>query len=570
MNNSIYLKKLIGKTFNELSETSSDFITQLNINQNNLLIGGNTDYTLNALNAFNDNNLDLALYILKDHFEDLCCAKQDHNGNTILHHLVLNSENHQCVDLIKKLLKNNNNINVQNNNGETPMLIAVLNDNNNVAEIFGEAGADLSIKDNRGNYIKDETDNSDLSFVFMTTTPAKMSSTIQTDIDNNLDSDAFFGKLLNPNKKSSSNNIYQNIIRSKLDKPNNNTESNTDKYIKSLSEKYGSKSSATSDDFSATSPLKTVNNELSSNTSENSLDVNSFIKQNLIDEPTSKSNTELSSKTSVTSPLNTSVDNNSILKEKLINESTTDKSMTTGTDESKTVDTDELISAIDAIKKGQIGGKLSNKQKIIGSRKLILDSEESDDNSESSLSNKNLDYNLLYNSDSEYGNKKSMHSELSRMLQRQRDDLHHQVLDMIMSMLTAGTIEQDSKSIPASESNAKLIKAYVYRKIAENNPQLNGLDKIILFKKMSEQEIINIIKNMPDLEDLEKDIQKHIQQKKDNRPPKDSKESKKSKNSKNLDSSDLENIKPKKESKKETKKETKKESKKETKKKSKK
>jgi len=162
-------------------------------------------------------------------------------------------------------------------------------------------------------------------------------------------------------------------------------------------------------------------------------------------------------------------------------------------------------------------------------------------------------YAAFYNEDDDESGR--VKNELSRMMQRQRDNLHQQVLDMIMGMLNEGSLTHDSVVIKATERNAKLIKAYIYRKVSEKNPQMGGLDKILSISKMSEQQIADQIKDMPDLDEIEKNIQKHIEQRKSEREsaPKKSKKSKKTETSDSVDididlSETVESEKPKKKS----------------------
>jgi hypothetical protein len=96
---------------------------------------------------------------------------------------------------------------------------------------------------------------------------------------------------------------------------------------------------------------------------------------------------------------------------------------------------------------------------------------------------------------------------------RQKETLHHEVLEMIMGMLKKGTLTQSNKTIEATERNAKLVKAYIYRLVSEKNPEMGGMDKIISIKTMNENEINNMIKKMPNLDDLEESIKKHLEEK---------------------------------------------------------
>jgi hypothetical protein len=88
---------------------------------------------------------------------------------------------------------------------------------------------------------------------------------------------------------------------------------------------------------------------------------------------------------------------------------------------------------------------------------------------------------------------------------------------MIMGMLNKGLITKNSKPIEADEKNAKLIKSYLYRVVSEKNPQLTGMDKILMIKKMNDKEIIDTLYTMPDLDELEENIRKHIEEKQKNK-----------------------------------------------------
>ncbi len=190
------------------------------------------------------------------------------------------------------------------------------------------------------------------------------------------------------------------------------------------------------------------------------------------------------------------------------------------------VDTEALMEAISKISsKKEDTQKGGNKEKRSGYRKLIETSDEEISVSETSNSeySLNTDYEALYYDEKEGG----ASNELSRMMQSQKDKIHEQVIDMIMSMLNKGELVKDSEPIKANEKNAKLIKAYIYRQVSEKNPQLGGLDKILMISKMSDSQIIDIVQEMPSLEDLEKTIQKHLEEKQANRPAKSEKKTEK-------------------------------------------
>jgi hypothetical protein len=527
MNKFTNLKKHQSNNFNVLSSTSSEFISQINMNKNYLFSKGGSNHTVEAFNAFNNNNIDLALYILNNN--NFNCNTQDINGNTILHHLVNNCTEHdKCVKLINRILQFPNIedfIDIQNNYGQTPILVAVLNNNDEVAEILDDAGADKTIKDNDGNFVKHDEDSD-----------KKVNKTNIVNIFNinpkNDDNTSDFMRKIK-NDRSDLSSVLSEIPIFKKYKNNKMSDSSliditdTDNFINILKNKYTNDNNVSKTQnfqVSDTSVLPPFNIEVINNNNSNS----------------------------ETSPMNRSLNSD---KQRLMNEPTSDSNKTITSSES--INTEDLLKAIDEIQGKQTGGsKKSNKNKVMGYRNLVFNSD-SDENSKNKISISN-DYDLLYNSDSEFGN---MNEELSIMMRTQKDQIHEKVLNMIMGLLDKGILEKDSVPIEATERNAKLIKAHIYKNISENNQQMGGLDKIVMFNKMTEQQIIEMVKDMPDLDKLEKEIQKHISDKQKSKP---------NKKSKNTDESE-ESEEPKKTSKKSTKEsKTKKDSKKDSKKKSKK
>jgi hypothetical protein len=105
-------------------------------------------------------------------------------------------------------------------------------------------------------------------------------------------------------------------------------------------------------------------------------------------------------------------------------------------------------------------------------------------------------------------------------------------------MLNKGEITYKNKPIEANERNAKLIKSFLYKQVSDKNPQLTGMDKILIIQKMSKSELLTHLKKLPDLDQLEKTIEEHIKNKRmerDNNKSSDSEKNKKetNKNSKN-------------------------------------
>lgn len=625
MNNSIKRKIEQNQKFinpqTELSSTSSDFI--LNYNKKSIKQkGGNKCSCKKMFKSIDNKNLELILYILE---EKTCCFMcEDSEGNTILHLLIpFYEENKEIANVIDDILLNENCsqfINIQNNLGETPMLLAVMNDLNELAEKMENAGANPSIADNEGNLIRSETNDNDndnnetdaipeskikqnIMNIFNFVMPKReennlTSLNLSNDEDEsnndtnfaNLDTDNFMenikskinSSINNKDNSSSSSSEYETFPKfdsiqnttsdtlgtdkflSLLGKDNkplgvvkytaSETDDNTDQFIATLKNKWNSISETDRQTKNFKPKSKMINsdtlgsilnssvdetsfkhNQIMSDASSPSINMSNDKINKLVNEPTSDEQLNQSKQLASETSLNT-IDTD---VNKYLNEITSDaqpvqadetkqnnskskyniflkenKEVSSDEYNSTDIDTNTLLNVIKKIQTNNViesdelvGGGMSNKkQKIMGYRNL----KSSKKPIELSLSD---DYNQLYNSDSEAGKKMSKNNELSRMMISQKEKAHKEVLEMIMRMLNSGLLTQSNKPIEATERNAKLIKAYIYRQISEKNPQMGGMDKILTFKTMSETEIINMVKKMPELDELEKSIQKHLEDK---------------------------------------------------------
>ena len=136
------------------SITSSNFLSEVNYN-----LTGGSQVSSAILDAFNQGKLDIALYLVDKICDNLNCAHPDYNGNTILHHLANYCSDERCVEVLKKILRKvdlPNFINMQNNKGETAILIATKKGNNIVADLLSKNGANGKIEDLAGNFVYTE------------------------------------------------------------------------------------------------------------------------------------------------------------------------------------------------------------------------------------------------------------------------------------------------------------------------------------------------------------------------------------------------------------------------------
>jgi ankyrin repeat protein len=146
MNNLI--EKKINEKLKNLSSTSSEFFSNYsNKNIDKKFYGGVKCECENIFKANSNNNLELILYILKQ--QNCCFQCKNNNGDTVLHILVkYYQQNDEIKHFIDEMLNNydcHNFIDIQNNDGQTPMLSAVMNNELELAEQLELAGADKSI-----------------------------------------------------------------------------------------------------------------------------------------------------------------------------------------------------------------------------------------------------------------------------------------------------------------------------------------------------------------------------------------------------------------------------------------
>ncbi len=563
-NDGSYLKN--GINLNDLSATSSNFMSMINPSMRG---GGAFMEDIKKTNKnscvckvifsdFNTKHIKDALDLINT--RNVCFRCKDNEGNTVLHYLVHCSKSNQdCKNTLFKLVDNkkvtnSNIINAQNNKGETPILIAAFDENDGVVDKLYRAGADPSIMDDAGNNlgIKDdiETESNSTDSIKKNNKNDSGSGLIYDGIP------AYIMELANLSgdskvpDKTSGQTIWAKLRGSmprydseieQVSKPKE-LESDMGKDSIGVFMEEKSKPGISETDFKFSSDTlqmpKSSNEGINVSVSENSTEKST---ENALEDIIRKYKSDNSKP----------IENTQTNKKQKVSEILLEKQ----NEDISEQNTEKLMEAIDAINKmgtnmnsetvesKQVGGK----NKISGFRNMNMT--DSSVVSESYNINTSTDesgfgdgisdagYAAFYNEE-EFGRATN---ELSRMMQRQRDNLHQQVLDMIMSMLNKGELEQDSVVIKASERNAKLIKAYIYRKISEKNPQMGGLDKILSISKMSEKQISDQIKDMPDLDELEKNIQKRIEERKSERDsnPKESKKSKKSKNTETSDTLDI-------------------------------
>jgi len=562
------------KLQNSNTKLSSIFNKNISNKNNASQNGGNKDYKIcmKILDAFNNNNLQLALSLIVDNL-NINFACQDDNGNSILHHLVLCLDRiKECKLVLERLLRNADVsciINSKNYKGQTPMLLAVFNGQNSIARKLEKAGANKNIEDNEGNYvITDATDaNSSMisqnrekrSDVFSRQSANQENIALILNMPEETDNISSLG--LTPmttdsfNLQQNESDMFINLIQDNLrllaeeNKPLTNVskvhnesvsenKSATEDFISQLQNRYNKNISNDKSSINVTNYNLIVDSD---KTDIKNLKPSKAVSDTSSVIPSNDKTLSGTSETSVAKP------KKSILERTLKDNLSNTDNLTT---EDLTGFIEDIQKAQDQIVQDQKGGK----SKIVGWRKLILhsdiesgdmsmdephkenkkkhkkkdeeeedddeddndeddDDDEEDDEEENESESENNDESESENNDKSEENNEEPTNELKRLINSRKNELHTEVLNNIMEMLNKGEITQKNKPLEASERNAKLIKSFLYKQVSDKNPQLTGLDKILIIQKMNKSELLNHLKKLPDLDQLEKTIEEHIKNK---------------------------------------------------------
>lgn len=97
------------------------------------------------MRALEEDNLEIATYLLNQTKTD--CSILDEEGNNVFHYM---SEGEECVSLISELVKKGANINLINNEGASPLFLAMGEKNILLMKGLIDSGADVNLKNEDG------------------------------------------------------------------------------------------------------------------------------------------------------------------------------------------------------------------------------------------------------------------------------------------------------------------------------------------------------------------------------------------------------------------------------------
>ena len=461
---------------------------------NNPLINSNDCSSKIALKAFNNNDIKTALFVLDNIDESCSCCSQDDNCNSVLHHLVLNCNNDECVRVLKQLLCRCDVcqfINLQNNDGSTALHLAVSKNKNDIADLLIDASADISIVNNEGMVVEKEGNGN-------------------RDGDGDRDSDSNENTNIFHSKDDVNKRLILNILINR-NEPTTLGLNETDIDMPFAGNKVKEHSEDEAVDVTDTVvELRDIINKL-----ETRIKTHEEKDSSTAHPPPASALATTTAPAPVPAPAqqNASVDEGEGEEDNntrggYVDNNDTDVFISKITNKIKSLN--ERVSIVNEIQKGgdtklmgyrnlnTLQSKNIIKNKEVGSKKVR----------ENSLK-KSRDYILTDSSELIGGN------ELERMINSRKDEIHNDVLNMIQDMLNKGKISQNKKPIETNERNAKLIKAFLYKMVSEKNPQMDGMNKISLIKDMKQDDIIDMLKKLPDLDKLEKEIQSHSEKRRE-------------------------------------------------------
>lgn len=424
---------------------------------------------------------------------------KDENGNTILHYLIMDS-NHN-FNFIKKILDKataDKIINIQNNEGDTPLILSVKSGDHELSGYLVKKGADKNIKNKQGFHVDSETEmpenindkditvqrcnlpqNSDsymkrTSDIFIINTPNRNLDTEIDEVANPL------FQLLNRKRASSNQTSEPESIQG-------NFGTETQDFASQLANKYQEQS------YQPTQPKQSILPRDEDNTEE-------LIKK--IDQKTSNSQQQ--------APFQVQAGG-------------------CGCDAGLSKDTDTMISNIENFVSGktQAGGNISSKRNTKSGQRRLNKNED-----------KNYNFRVNRNTQSRQNkNNNSRQDELSRLVGNQTEDIHIRVIKKILSILS----ENENKlKIEPTEEYAKAIKSLLWEMTKQKNPSIKSpFDLSVEMEKLTTLDNIKSF-NINEIKDKKEKIRIHLEEKLKKRQNKNQDQDKR-KNRKQSDNSSLSN-----------------------------
>jgi hypothetical protein len=484
------------------------------------------------------------------------------NGYSFIHYLI-DKYNNDCYEPINKILSSkykNKIINHQDNNGNTPLHIATINNNNNIIELLKKNGAERYIKNNENEIVftithENTHENKNNKYkdinggcgenidddIFINNKNSKKMNNIYDSINDskyykNINTTDAFKQIIHDNDNIRKNEISggDNVIENEK---NNSKILNNINILNDLFKKYNKKI-----EYNNIENINTPNQICDKNTHNKSEYSENINTETLIDKIINKNNNDniqneynsenINANTFIEKNINNNGDDNEninteMLIEKIINNNNNmnmnggGKIKTKNTNNENNNNTELFIENI--LNKKQVGGN----KKINGTRNLNKNKHFEDNKykyNEASPTKFSSDITSDTSFDDDNKNNEGTDIfKVTRIMNIKASKIHKKVVQKIMDILGIGI------------EDAKIYKAYLYKEV-QNKGDMSNYERAVEMNNMATEEILKNIKQ-GDLDKLSNKISESLSEKE---------KGKKTNNSKNIK---LENKKEKKEKK---------------------
>ena len=458
------LSEVTTDTINNLSDISFSADTPQNMKGGGLfsLFTGSSKVEKAVLDAAKEKNFAIVEFMI-DKGLISSYGVQDKDGNTLLHYLVVAPNPN--LKLIEKIIKQSNSksfVNKQNNDGDTPLILAVKSGQHDLCTALISSGADKSIKNKNGLHVDTETEEQfeDHKYNMPAKTYKDHAHVSAEPLSRSSPLFEFqaspqaIGEILEPIKRLFNRSRQQTQLTSEpapiqLSETQQRNPTETEEFIQKLQRQLNSNGAN-----------KT---QYESNTEETIQRLNKFIGDNEVRQ----------------------------------------SGGSCGCGQSQ--DTEKLMSSFENYFGTQAGGirkkskqtkqtkKTLNKPKMTGTRKIksYIDTTVS----------------------SERG------TDLSRVIHNQASDMINRAVKNIQTILTDN--KKDFKGIDADENTARAIKAIIWKSLRENNPEMkSSLDIAVEMEKLINKDYIKKI-NAKQIKEMSDTLRKHAEEKQHQRKDND-------------------------------------------------
>jgi len=121
---------------------------------------------------------------------------------------------------------------------------------------------------------------------------------------------------------------------------------------------------------------------------------------------------------------------------------------------------------------------------------------------------------LNFNTEANNDSSDNSDTGLKKIVKSQKNELVEKLFKVIGELLESKTItDRTGKHIKNNEKNIKLVKSFLYTKAKEAKPDSFSAEKFNWLLSKSSLELENMIKDLPDIDKLERDIEEHMKQK---------------------------------------------------------